>query len=83
MEHTQRGDPDSAHLTFTKVQVWGRVVRIPNSMHTKDHPAKKRMKMMMLAPPCYKKTKYSPTPLTHACLHWIYLDHTSPCFPCL
>jgi hypothetical protein len=30
------------------VQVWGRVVRIPSSMHTKDHPAKKG-KMTMLA----------------------------------
>jgi hypothetical protein len=42
-----KGDP--AHLTFTKVKVRGRVLRIPSSMHTKDHPTKKREKMMMLA----------------------------------
>ena len=30
-----------------------------------------------------KKTKCSPPPLTHACLHWIYLDHASSSFPCL
>jgi hypothetical protein len=47
MEHTQKETP--AHLTFTKVKVRGRVLRIPSSMHTKDHPTKKREKMMMLA----------------------------------
>jgi len=37
---------------YTKVQVWGRMVRILSSMHTKDNPLKK---IMMLALPCYKK----------------------------
>ena len=36
-----KGDPDPAHLSFTKIHMWGRVARIPSSMHTKDHPAKK------------------------------------------
>jgi hypothetical protein len=37
-----KGDPDPAHLTFhTKVQVWGRMVKVPSSIHTKDRPAKR------------------------------------------
>jgi hypothetical protein len=35
---------------YKKVQVWGRMVRILNSTHTKGHPKK-----MMLALPCSKK----------------------------
>ena len=66
---------------YTKVQVWGRMVRI-----LKVHCTK--MMMTMLALSCYKKerimikkqTKCSPTSLTHACLHWIYLDQAKSCF---
>jgi hypothetical protein len=37
-----KGDPDPAHLTFyTKVQVWGRMVRVPSSIHYEDRPKKR------------------------------------------
>jgi len=43
-----KGDPNIAHLTFTKVQVWGRMVRTPKVPCTK-------MMMAMLALSCYKR----------------------------
>ena len=46
----KKGDPNIAHLTFTKVQVWGRMVRIPKVPCTK-------MMMAMLALSCYKRKK--------------------------
>jgi hypothetical protein len=48
MEHTQKETPKIAHLTFTKVQVWGRMVTIPKVPCTK-------MMITMLALSCYKK----------------------------
>jgi hypothetical protein len=42
------------------------MVRILNSIHTKDNPAKKEIKKMIIK-------KCSPTPLTHVYLHMILL----------
>jgi hypothetical protein len=42
------GDPNIPHLTFTKVQVWGRMVRIPKVPCTK-------IMMTMSVLSCYKK----------------------------
>jgi hypothetical protein len=39
-----KGDPDSTLDFYTKIQVWGRMVRIPSSTH---QGASKKMMMMM------------------------------------